>query len=96
MAKKCEQFYAKHGYESISTGGGCTAYHKAFNELGLYVLITSDVGDGSQEPKTLIEHVSAGLYSRNDAQAVGYVTAPSSPQLLAKMCEGLWKEASQL
>jgi len=92
--KKVDKFYAQRGYEEISTGGGCTAYCKNFDELGLYVLITGDEpdGDGSLAPRSVDSPATAGLYSRNDAQARGYISAPSAHQLFCRIAEGVWKE----
>jgi hypothetical protein len=52
-------FFKKHGFSVIGTGGGCEALHREVDER--YCLIT--VGeDGAEVPKNLNESVLVGVY----------------------------------
>jgi hypothetical protein len=82
-------YYGKHGFESMDTGGGCTALTKGQGtESGFYILITEQ--GGGEIPAGIDSPVTVGLYCEAHGDALAQFNAPDAKTALDRISRGEW------
>lgn len=86
--------YYERGFTKVNTGGGCMAYYKTVQEIGMYVLVT--VQDDANVPAMMAEPVTVGLYESggNAAEVLVQFNAPNTRTALERLRRGDWTKAS--
>lgn len=85
-ANSAETAYTVLGFNLISTGGNCTAFHKPISG-GRHILITA-YGDDPVAPTEAAEPVYVALYKDGESEPIDSFHSPDSDAVATKLS---WK-----
>lgn len=87
---RAQRFYATASFYTHETGGGCTAFRRDINAMGLHILLTAK--DDSAAPTSEQQPVTVGLYAdgADHSEPLATFNADDGEDALRKISAGLW------